>query len=69
MSSYLREFDSYGYKKILCEELLAQHANSTTSNADQSLEIIALRLADVIGPYDESFRFWKYTTWIKALLG
>ena len=28
-----------------------------------------MRLADVIGPYDESFRMWKYVTWIKTLLG
>ena len=28
-----------------------------------------MRLADVIGPYDETYRLWKYVTWMKALLG
>ena len=65
METFLKDFDSYGYKKILCEELFAKHAaqNNTT------IEFVALRLADVIGPYDETHRLWKYVTWIKTLLG
>ena len=31
--------------------------------------IIALRLADVIGPFDDTFRLWKYTTWMQAIHG
>lgn len=63
MQKFLKDFDSYGYKKILCEELLTREA------PDHNLEVVALRLADVIGPYDDSYRFWKYVTWIKTLLG
>ena len=63
MSSFLKDFDSYGYKKILCEERFADYA------VNKDVTFIALRLADVIGPYDESHRFWKYVTWMKALYG
>ena len=62
MGAFLKDFDSYGYKKIKCEELLCEYA----SVAGEAIEVVALRLADVLGPYDESLRLWKYTTWIKA---
>ena len=62
---FIKKFDSYGYKKIKCEELLKKYAMDNQN----TIEIVALRLADVIGPYDESFRLWKYVTWIKVLLG
>ena len=62
MFNFLKPLDSYGYKKILIEELLTQYA------ASAKVEIVAVRLADVIGPFDESFRMWKYVTWIKAHL-
>ena len=65
MREFLRDFDSYGYKKILCEEYFAGYA----AQHPGQISFIALRLADVIGPYDESWRFWKYCTWIKAHLG
>ena len=26
-------------------------------------KLTCLRLADVIGPFDETFRFWKYVAW------
>ena len=65
MEIFLKDFDSYGYKKILCEELFAKHA-AVNSN---SIQFVALRLADVIGPYDETHRLWKYLTWMKTLLG
>lgn len=65
MSAFLKKFDSYGYKKIKCEELLETHAKANAG----TMQVVALRLADVIGPYDESFRLWKYVTWIKTLLG
>ena len=59
VQSFLKPLDSYGYKKILCEEMMAQYAE----NKD-GIEFIALRLADVIGPFDDSHRLWKYTTWM-----
>ena len=27
------------------------------------MRVLSLRLADVIGPYDDSCRFWKYVIW------
>mmetsp|Transcript_21102 Transcript_21102/g.25959 ORF Transcript_21102/g.25959 Transcript_21102/m.25959 type:complete len:138 (+) Transcript_21102:552-965(+) len=65
MRKFLKDFDGYGYNKISCEEHFTEYA---TRQSD-SISFVALRLADVIGPYDESWRFWKYCTWIKAHLG
>ena len=58
--NFLKPLDSYGYKKIHCEEHFAEYARTN------QVQFIAVRLADVIGPFDESFRMWKYFTWIKA---
>ena len=65
MGKFLKKFDSYGYKKINCEDYL----NAIARRNSNMMEVVAMRLADVIGPYDESFRLWKYVTWIKTLLG
>ena len=64
VNDFLKPLDSYGYKKIQCEEVLEEYANTHTNT-----EVIALRLADVIGPFDDSARLWKYTTWMQALHG
>ena len=64
MKGFLENLDCLGYHKMLCEEFFAQHAQE-----HEELEFVALRLADVVGPYDDSFRLWKYVTWMKTLLG
>jgi nucleoside-diphosphate-sugar epimerase len=51
----LRKQDSYGFKKLQAEELLVRSLSSE--------KLLSLRLADVIGPYDETFRFWKQLIW------
>lgn len=51
----LRKQDSYGFKKLQAEELLVKSIPSE--------KLLSLRLADVIGPYDETFRFWKQVIW------
>ena len=50
---YKREED-YGHDKLKCEEYLKQL---------QAFKYIILRLSDVIGPYDDSGRFWGYIKW------
>jgi len=55
---FLKPLDSYGYKKIECENYLA-----TVSAHRGNLKVTSLRLADVIGPFDDSWRFQKYVTW------
>lgn len=52
----LKKQDSYGFKKLLAEQYLI----SATQN-----KCLCLRLADVIGPYDETFRFWKQLIYIE----
>ena len=39
------------------------------SKRHEDFDIIALRLADVIGPFDDTYRLWKYTTWMQAIHG
>ena len=49
----MKKLDSYGYKKFEAEDYL----KSTFTN------FIALRLPDVIGPFDETLRVMKYVIW------
>ena len=51
----LKKKDSYGYKKLQAEQHLIEALGKD--------KVLSLRLADVIGPYDDSCRFWKYLTW------
>ena len=49
--------DSYGFRKLEVEQYLFQELEETETS------VLSLRLADVIGPYDDSCRFWKYVLW------
>lgn len=51
--------DSYGDRKLACEEVLETEANS------QRVWWMSLRLPDVIGPRDNSNRFWTYLIWLR----
>lgn len=53
----LNEADSYGHNKLACEEVL------TRLHTEQNFHFISLRLPDVIGPRDNTNRFWYYFLW------
>eukprot|EP00466_Bigelowiella_natans_P006342 jgi/Bigna1/79117/fgenesh1_pg.59_\ len=48
----LKREDSYGHKKLRCEEYLEKKSR------EMGFSYAALRLCDVIGPYDNTDRFW-----------
>ena len=54
-SSRFRDFlckrDAYGFEKLESENMLIKHSKNKRN-------YIIVRLPDVIGPYDESARFW-----------
>lgn len=52
--------DNYGHRKLECEEELQKQANQGTG-----VSYISLRLPDVIGPRDNTYRWWIYQLWIK----
>jgi nucleoside-diphosphate-sugar epimerase len=54
----LQDKDSYGFRKLLVEQEVLRWGQK---NAET--RILCLRLADVIGPWDDSCRFWKYILW------
>lgn len=49
----LKKQDSYGFKKLLAETLLFK----------THPRVLSLRLADVIGSFDETFRLWRLVLW------
>jgi len=51
--------DDYGNRKLECEEALAAQA------AAGGVPYVALRLPDVIGPRDNTYRWWIYQLWVK----
>jgi nucleoside-diphosphate-sugar epimerase len=52
-----KTFDSYGYKKLLCERALLERSRSN---------VVCLRLPDVIGEFDDTHRFWCYKLWVQS---
>ena len=55
----LKQKDGYGHRKLECEEeLLRQSLESDL------VPYIILRLPDVIGPRDNTFRWWLYQLWV-----
>ena len=51
----LKRQDSYGFKKLDSEYTL---------NSYYPDKALTLRLPDVIGPWDDTGRFWKYIFWL-----
>lgn len=49
----LKKQDSYGFKKLLAETLIIK----------THPRVLSLRLADVLGPFDETFRLWRLVLW------
>lgn len=55
----LKREETYAHDKLACEEVLEGERKSG------GFPYVALRLPDVIGPRDISFRFWTYQLWIR----
>ncbi|CAE7336109.1 C35C5.3 [Symbiodinium natans] len=55
----LRKADSYGDGKLEAEEALAAGLEHTARG-------VALRLPDVIGPFDDTLRLWAYWHWLRV---
>lgn len=55
----LKREESYAHDKLACEEVLEEQKKSG------GFPYVALRFPDVIGPRDNSFRFWTYQLWIR----
>ena len=55
----LKKQDSYGHKKLECEELLQMKFRQT------GMKYLILRLADIIGPKDSTDRWWTYQLWVE----
>lgn len=51
--------DSYGHRKLLCEEELQ------FQNMKWGVPFVSLRLPDVIGPRDNTYRWWIYQLMIR----
>ena len=64
MEYYMLKSDSYGDKKLKCEELLRELHQRNPGE----FPFITLRLPDVIGPYDDSNRYWLYLRWAREIL-
>ncbi|KAJ7389859.1 hypothetical protein OS493_028828 [Desmophyllum pertusum] len=55
----LKREEEYAHDKLACEEVLQEQRKSG------GFPYVALRFPDVIGPRDNSFRFWTYQLWIR----
>jgi nucleoside-diphosphate-sugar epimerase len=53
------ELDTYGYNKLMCERAVNELASQSTT-------VVHLRLPDIIGPFDDTLRFWGFVTWIRS---
>ncbi|GFR73087.1 Udp-glucose 4-epimerase [Elysia marginata] len=56
----LEATDSYGHYKLACEEVLARHRREGSGPP-----YISLRLPDVVGPRDSTYRWWIYQLWMR----
>jgi len=55
-----KQKDDYGNRKLECEEEL-----HTMFNREGGVPYVTLRLPDVIGPRDNTYRWWIYQLWVK----
>ncbi|KEP66759.1 UNVERIFIED_CONTAM: NAD dependent epimerase/dehydratase family protein [Hammondia hammondi] len=58
--SLLKKKDTYGHNKFAVEEILRKETHAT------GRPVACLRLADVIGPFDDTDRFWTYFLWTQV---
>ncbi len=60
-----KRLDSYGYKKLKCEEVLRKYQVENSQHRGV-FQYLILRLADVIGPRDTTGRWWLYQLWTES---
>ncbi|KAH9496041.1 hypothetical protein Btru_014994 [Bulinus truncatus] len=60
MRASFQASENYGHRKLQCEEYLSQFNSEKCT-----LPYIILRLPDVIGPRDNTYRWWIYQLWMK----
>lgn len=51
--------DRYGFNKLKVEE-------TARALSSDSQSLLILRLPDVIGPFDDTYRLWMYCEWLKS---
>ena len=56
----MKRQEKYGHEKLACEEELRVQRQAG------GFPYVALRLPDVIGPRDNSMRFWTYQLWVQT---
>lgn len=64
IKSKLKKRDKYGYNKLKCEIELKKIFKDNNL-IEKGKNYIILRLPDVIGEFDESYRLWYYIIWLK----
>ncbi|XP_033726249.1 uncharacterized protein LOC117315929 [Pecten maximus] len=52
--------DDYGHRKLECEEVLVRQRQE-----EGGVPYVLLRLPDVIGPRDNTYRWWMYQMWLR----
>lgn len=52
--------ESYGHRKLMCEEVLTSYQLEK-----KGPPYVFLRLPDVVGPRDNTYRWWIYQMWMK----
>lgn len=68
MREFLNSLDGYGRKKLEVEAKFAECEAYFNSVHHASLRVFMLRLPDVIGPFDDSYRMQKLVLWMKMLM-
>jgi nucleoside-diphosphate-sugar epimerase len=53
--------DSYGYNKFKCEDRILEKLKG------KDISYYILRLPDVIGEFDETYRIWYYVEWLRHI--
>nr|CEL67872.1 TPA: NAD dependent epimerase/dehydratase family protein [Neospora caninum Liverpool] len=56
----LKKKDAYGHNKLAVEEVLREQVQRDRR------PVVCLRLADVVGPFDDTDRFWTYFWWTQV---
>jgi len=65
---FLKDLDSYGRKKLETEERFENLASKFNAENATKLGVFSLRLPDVIGPFDDSYRLQKLALWMKMVM-
>lgn len=65
---YLHGLDSYGRKKLETEYQFRTLAERFNVKNTIKIGVFSLRLPDVIGPFDDSYRLQKLALWMKMVM-